>query len=232
MLFRRLAVFSSFELAAAESVCADSALAEAEIADVLGRLVEKSLVGVEERAGERRYRLLETVRLYAQERLSAAGEAAALAERHAHWALALFERDPGAAHLDREAANLRTALDTLSATDTAAALRLCIALMPFWLRRIDLAEAHRRFGDALAAAPEPTALRAEALLAAAAVHYRSGTLDTGFERAEEAFDVAVAIADQRAEWHALQRLSEFAVAWDDGGAACRRLEQGLRNCQA
>ena len=70
-------------------------------------------------------------------------------------------------------------------------------------------------------------LRAEALLAASAVHYRSGTLDAGFERAEEAFDVAVAIADQRAEWHALQRLSEFAVAWDDGEAARRRLEQGL-----
>ena len=227
MLFRRLAVFSGFELAAAESVCADSSLAEAEIADVLGRLVEKSLVGVEERTGERRYRLLETVRLYSQEQLSASGETAALAERHAHWALALFERDPGAAHLDREAANLRTALDTLSASDTAAALRLCIALMPFWLRRIDLAEAHRRFGDALKAAPEPTALRAEALLAASAIHYRSGTLDTGFERAEEAFDVAVAIADQRAEWHSLQRLSEFAVAWDDGEAARRRLEQGL-----
>ena len=74
---------------------------------------------------------------------------------------------------------------------------------------------------------EPTALRAEALLAAAAIHYRSGTLDAGFERAEEAFDVAVAIADPQAEWHALHRLGEFAVAWDDGGTARRRLEQAL-----
>jgi predicted ATPase len=227
VLFRRLAVFSGFELGAAEAVCADSPLLEVEIADVLGRLVEKSLVGVEERAGEQRYRLLETVRLYAQEQLEASGESAALADRHAHWALALFERDPGAAELDREAANLRAALDTLSASDAAGALRLCVALMPFWLRRIDLAEAHRRFADALAAAPEPTALRAQALLAAAAIHYRSGTLDTGFEQAEEAFDVAVAIADPRAEWHALHRLSEFAVAWDDGDSARRRLEQGL-----
>ncbi len=227
VLFRRLAVFSGFDLGAVEAVCADSSLTEAEIADVLGRLVEKSLVGVEERDGERRYRLLETVRLYAQEQLSSSGETAAIAERHAKWALALFERDPGAAHLDREAANLRTALDTLSVSDAAGALRLCVALMPFWLRRIDLAEAHRRFAHALDAAPEPTVLRAEALLAAAAVHYRSGTLDAGFERAEEAFDVAVAISDQRSEWHALHRLSEFAVAWDDGETARRRLERGL-----
>ncbi len=227
VLFRRLAVFSGFDLGAVEAVCADDSLSEAEIADVLGRLVEKSLVGVEERNGERRYKLLETVRLYAQEQLSASGETAAISERHARWALALFEHDPGAAHLDREAANLRTALDTLSASDAAGALRLCVALMPFWLRRIDLAEAHRRFAHALDAAPEPTVLRAEALLAASAVHYRSGTLDAGFERAEEAFDVAVAISDRRSEWHALQRLSEFAVAWDDGEAARRRLEQGL-----
>jgi predicted ATPase len=212
VLFRRLAVFSGFELAAAEDVCADDCLAEVEIADLLGRLVEKSLVGVGERAGERRYRMLETVRLYAQEELLESGEATALAERHASWALTLFDRDPGAAALDREAANLRAALDTLAATDAAGALRLCVALTPFWLRRIDLAEAHRRFDAALKAAPEPTALRAEGLLGAAAVHYRSGTLDAGFERAEEAFDVAVEVGDRRAEWHALHRLGEFAVA--------------------
>ena len=227
VLFRRLAVFSSFELDAAEAVCADGSLAEPEIADILGRLVEKSLVGVEERAGERRYRLLETVRLYAQEQLLGSGEAEALGKRHAQWALALFEREPGAARLDREAANLRAALDTLATTDPTGALRLCVALMPFWLRRIDLDEAHRRFDASLKAAPQTTALRAEALLAAAAVHYRSGTLDAGFERAEQAFDVAVAISDPRAEWHALHRLSEFAVAWDDGGTARRRLEQAL-----
>ena len=64
----------------------------AEVADVLARLVEKSLVAVEGGGRERRYRLLETVRIYARERLDEAGEAAALAERHARWALALAER--------------------------------------------------------------------------------------------------------------------------------------------
>ncbi|HEX4323253.1 MAG TPA: hypothetical protein VHZ77_01350 [Gaiellaceae bacterium] len=227
VLFRRLAVFSGFALAAVEMVCSDSSLPEHEIADLLGRLVEKSLVSVEERRGERRYRLLETVRLYAREQLVTAEESAAVAQRHAAWALSLFELDPGAVGLDREATNLRAALDTLGATDAEGALRLCVALMPFWLRRIDLAEAHRRFADALAASPEPTTLRSEALLAAAAVHYRAGTLDAGFERAEEGFDVALATGDPRAEWHALHRLGEFAVAWDSGAVARERFGRSL-----
>ena len=53
------------------------------------------------------------------------------------------------------------------------------ALSPFWLRPIDLHEAQRRFDEALAAAPERTAVRAQALLAAAAIHYRSGALPRG-----------------------------------------------------
>src|SRR3954470_10815372 len=87
-LFRRLAAFAGgFELEAAESVCADGDLDAPEIADLLARLVEKSLVVADESSSrERRYRLLETVRLYARDRLAEAGETVALADRHAQWA--------------------------------------------------------------------------------------------------------------------------------------------------
>src|SRR5207248_8121440 len=80
-LFRRLAAFAGgFELDAVESVCAGGDLDAAGIADVLARLVEKSLVAAEEGfSGERRYRLLETVHLYARDRLDSAGETPALA---------------------------------------------------------------------------------------------------------------------------------------------------------
>ena len=75
MLLRRLSVFAGgFELGAVEAVCAGAGLDLAESADVLARLVEKSLVAVDEGGRERRYRLLETVRLYARERLDDAGE--------------------------------------------------------------------------------------------------------------------------------------------------------------
>ncbi len=78
-LFRRLAVFAGgFALDAARSVCADDRLGAARVLDVLSRLVAKSLVSVEEHGTTRRYRLLETVRQYAADRLNESGESAAV----------------------------------------------------------------------------------------------------------------------------------------------------------
>ena len=187
MLFRRLAIFAGgFELEAVEEVCAaDDDLEPSRIADLLARLVEKSLVAVEEAGRGRRYRLLETVRMYARERLDEAGEWPALADRHARWALALAEREHGSPRLDREAANLRAALATCFSKDPSDAVASGVALLPFWLRRIDLEEARRRFAAVVEAAPEATALRAEALLAAAAIELRSGTLAAGLRARRE-----------------------------------------------
>jgi predicted ATPase len=228
VLFRRLAVFAGgFELGAAEAVCTGDELSLPEVADILGRLVEKSLVSAEERGADRRYRLLETVRLYALEQLVDAGEASALSIRHAHWALALAEFTADTRALDREAANLRAALDTLAQIDPVDSLRLCAFLLPFWLRRIDLEEADRCFTDALDAVPERTPLRAEALLAASAIRLRAGTTAGGHARAEESLEVAVEVGDTEAEWRALQRLADFAIVRDDGAAALRYLERAL-----
>ncbi len=227
-LFRRLSVFAGgFGLAAVEEVCAGDGLVVPEIADVFARLVEKSLVAADEGGRERRYRLLETVRLYARERLGEAGETAAVAERHASWAMELAERERDSPLLDAEAANLRAALDTLLAREPRDALRLCVALWPFWLRRIDLGEAQRRIAEALAAAPERTALRAEALFAAAAVDFRGGTLGRGIALAEESHTVASETGDAQAEWRALQFLGEFAVANDGAADAVRWFGRGL-----
>ena len=66
------------------------------------------------------------------------------------------------------------ALDMLLAVDPHEALRLCVALWPFWLRRIDLEEGHRRLEEALAAVPERTETREAALLAASALDLRAG----------------------------------------------------------
>src|SRR5262245_27401277 len=102
-VLRRLAVFSGgWALGAGEAVCADDpgagpsdAVADvdrAEVLDVLTALVDKSLVQAEPRAGEERYRLLETIRQYAEDKLLDAGEAAAVRARHRDWCLALAER--------------------------------------------------------------------------------------------------------------------------------------------
>jgi predicted ATPase len=224
-LLRRLAVFAGgFDLAAAEIVCAGDGLEPAAVIDVLARLVEKSLVSAEEAGRERRYQLLETVRLYAAQQLEAAGEKAALSMRHAHWALAMVEREGGSPQLDREAANLRAAHDALIAHDPAEALRYCVALLAFWLRRIDLEEAHRRLTAALDAAPERTELRATALLAASAIDFRAGTLACGETHAQESSQIAGELADPLAQWRAQQRLGEIAIGYDDATEGARLLE--------
>jgi predicted ATPase len=228
-LFHRLAVFAGgFELDAVESVCAGGVLDAARIADLLARLVEKSLVTAEEGvAGGRRYRLLETILLFARERLDDAGETSEFAARHARWVLALAEEERGSQRLDREDANLRAGVDTLLATSPGVALRLCVALWPFWMRRIDLHEAQRRFDEVLLAAPERNALRARALLRAAAIDFRSGELSRGRELAEESYSVASDIGDVHAEWRALQFLGELGLAGDATDVAMLWFERAL-----
>ena len=208
-------------------MCAGDRLDRREIADVLARLVEKSLVAGDDRVRDRRYRLLETVRLYAGERLEEAGESARLARSHADWALALAGRERDDPRLDPEAANLQAALDTLLAVDQPAALRLCVALWPFWLRRIDLEEAHRRLEEALAAVPERTETRAAALLAASALDLRAARLDRAESAALECKAVAEEIDDRWSHWLALHFLGGIAISRDDSAAAVETFGQAL-----
>lgn len=234
ILFRRLAVFADgFELKAVESVCAGGPLDPEHIADLLARLVEKSLVATDEFSSrERRYRLLETVRLYAGERLEVSGERSASADRQAGWALALAEEHRDSPRLDRDAANLRAGFDTRLDRAPADSLRFCIALLPFWMRRIDLQLARRRLDQALAAARDRTVLRAQALLAAAAICMRSGTLARGLAYAKESYEVASEIGDARAQWRALQYLGEFGLASDEADVATPWLERALELARA
>ncbi|MEU3860064.1 BTAD domain-containing putative transcriptional regulator [Streptomyces sp. NPDC028722] len=183
-LLRRLAVFTGgFSLAAAQEVGAEGEGRE-RVLDLLGRLVDKSLVGVEPRQDEVRYRLLETVRQYAAGQLRAAGELAATEARHRRFYLALAERrdrEPatglsGATSLELEAdyGNLRAALSSLLRSDPRAALRLAVALWLFWSERGRLAEGRRWLDAALAAAPGPSPQRARALMGQGVLAVRLG----------------------------------------------------------
>jgi predicted ATPase/class 3 adenylate cyclase len=186
-LFARLAVFrGGCTLEEAEEVC------HADL-DTLESLVDKSLVRVRE--GDR-FWMLETIREYAAERLEASGEADALRRRHAEHFLALAEeaepytRRIDAAWLDRlerEAGNLRAALDWLGRSgETQLVLRLAGALMDFWGAKGHLAEGHRRLEDALAADESPTPARAKALIAAADMQVGQGDAARARLRAEQA----------------------------------------------
>lgn len=85
-LLRRCAVFANgFDTAAATSVCDDESWDEYRVLDLLASLVHKSLLTTERVAGGTRYRILETIRQFAHERLQAAGEIDRACELHAAW---------------------------------------------------------------------------------------------------------------------------------------------------
>ena len=181
VLLARLSVFAGgFGLDAAEAVCGSGDLDVLDVAGLLGSLVDKSLV-VAEPAGEGlRYRLLETIRLFAAERLAEAGdeEAAAVAAAHCAHFLAVAEAaaayltgpEQGSwlARLDADQANLRRAAEHAAGRPdgTAVVLRLGVALDRYWLARSRQQEA---FGLLVPALRRPDARADPALFAAALV---------------------------------------------------------------
>jgi predicted ATPase/DNA-binding SARP family transcriptional activator len=215
ILFRRLAVFAGgFTLEAAEVVCAGGAIARRRVVDLLARLVEKSLVVAE---GER-FRLLDTVRQYAAERLEAAAERDTVGLRHLDWCLALAEEhDPLSAGprrslhvLEREHDNLRTGLTWALRRDPQAALRLATRLWRFWLDRGYFAEGNRWLQTTLAAAPEQTPLRVEALLAGAGLSLRLGDPDGFLRHVSDAVSAYRLLGDERATAAALYQHAMLA----------------------
>ena len=150
VLLGRLSVFApGFGLDAAEAVCGSGGLDVLDVADLLGSLVDKSLVVAEQAGAGLRYRLLETIRLFAAERLAEAGDAAAAAAAAAHCAHFLAVAEAAAAHLtgpeqgswlDRlhaDQANLRRAGQHAAdrPDGTALVLRLGVALDRYWRAR-------------------------------------------------------------------------------------------------
>lgn len=126
-LFLRLSTFAGpFDLAAAERVAADVALDVDEIDDLLGDLLERSMLMVESGPFGRRFRLLETMRQFAAERLSERGHADLIAARHTQWCLDEVTRIhqlltgpaeiEGVARLGELWADLRAAVDWACAT--------------------------------------------------------------------------------------------------------------------
>jgi len=190
VLFRRLAVFAgSFSLDAAEDVCAGGAIDKRDIVELLLRLVDKSLVVVED-AELARYRLLDTVRQFAAESLVAAGERETVGSRLRDWAQALAVDPPPLRRLELDHDNIRAALDSGLQYDPQGALRLASSVWRFWLDRNYFTEGARRLKAVLDAAPEATELRATTLLAAAALEVRCGRLESFMSRGREAAELS------------------------------------------
>ena len=146
LIFRRLAVFrGGFHLDAAEAVAADDHVQRHQVLDELTLLVDKSLVIAENTSGRTRYRLLETVRQYALEKLGESDESDAVRARHRdHYTrlAVLLDQSSSAGqreqveHAESEIDNLRAAFTwSRDIGDGEGALQLASTLQPLWLTR-------------------------------------------------------------------------------------------------
>jgi predicted ATPase/class 3 adenylate cyclase len=213
LLLRRLPVFAeSFDLDAAEAVCGFGDLEVLDVAGLLGSLADKSLVQAEPSGGTLRYRLLETIRQFAAERLAEVGEDEAAAVAAAHGAHFLSVAEAAAPHLtgpdqgrwlarlDAEQANLRRAAEHAAGDPegTARVLRFGVALRRYWMARDRLEEA---CGLLMPALQRPEARADPRLFGAALV---SGTIaaraagsGTARQLGEQALEVARQLCDER-----------------------------------
>jgi non-specific serine/threonine protein kinase len=189
VLLRRLSVFGgSFSLEATEKVCGGGPVSSDEVLDLLSYLVDKSLLMPEEGSVEARYRMLETIRDYAQERISESDEAAAVYARHRDWFVALVEGARSGFFAGPEQAtwlqrlsddhdNLRAALQWAheDPDGAEAELRLASGLWRFWEIRGHLAEGSAWLERALArSGGEVSARRANALTGAGVLATQRG----------------------------------------------------------
>jgi tetratricopeptide (TPR) repeat protein len=212
LLLGRLSVFAGgFDLAAAEAVCGLSPIDAREVAGLLGSLADKSLVVTEPASRALRYRLLETIRLFAAERLAdVSKETTTVAAAHCAHYLAVAEA--AAPHLsgpdqrswfdrleaDRD--NLRRAAQYAAGEPerTLQVLRFAVALWRYWIWSDQTEEAAGPLVPVLRrpeAATDP-ALLAE-VLAAAALLIADSDLATSLQLAQQADDIADTLGDDR-----------------------------------
>jgi len=238
-LLRRLSVFAGgWTLEAAEVVGVDAGTEPDEILDLLTQLVNKSLVIAERAQGEEaRYRMLETIRQYALEKLTASGEADAVRQRHAEHYLALAEAgvsvNPRVAWLDQMATeydNLRAAL-TWSQQATSGpelGLRLARLTSGFALWRgygtegRNWLEAALAYSDAQGAQPTPA--RAWVLLSLGA---GMGDYAAGQSLMSQSLKIFQELGDRPAVAEVLNYLGWWAREHGDTDTARLRVEESI-----
>lgn len=147
-LLNRLAVFKGgWDMEAAEAICGTDPLDPMDVLDLMTFLVEKSLVMMDESGDETRYKMLETIRDYAREKLEGSGELDAVAAAHCdHFLTLAKEVNKGLrgakqghwlARMEHENDNLRTAMELARSgqVDPVISVKFAVAMQGFWILR-------------------------------------------------------------------------------------------------
>jgi predicted ATPase/class 3 adenylate cyclase/DNA-binding CsgD family transcriptional regulator len=229
ILFRRVAVFfGGFDLDAVQTVAGSGAVERYQVIDQLTLLVDKSLVVADESGGRTRYRLLETVRQYALEKLGESGEADAVRARHRdHYTSMAAQLDaPAGSDYEQRIEQANIEIDNLRAafgwsrenSDIELALALACSLQPLWQARGRLREGLAWFDTALADdnahhAGVAAAVLARALADSAMLGLWAGAADSP-DQAQQALAIAREVEDPALLARALTACGYIASFFD------------------
>jgi len=239
----RLGVFvGGFDLAAAEAVCGADPVDPIDVLDLIGSMVEKSLVMAQEKDEGTRYRMLETIREYALEKLVGRGEETEVATRHCdfYFSFAKAGRDGlrGAEQaiwtrrMETEIDNLRsaTALALSGAVDPLIAVKLAVALAQFWMWRGMATEGRGvvRAALALPAVQESDLARAWALYIGALLAGSQSDFLEARRVLEECLELRRRLGNVRDVAATLSSLALYRLSTDDAVAAAESEREALR----
>ncbi len=223
-MLQRVVIFTGgWTLASAEQVCAGNGIDASDVIAQLTSLVDKNLVVTTEMAGATRYRMLETVRQYAQDRLRDSGEESQWRDSHLVCFVALaeefFEGIDGPkqqswfSRIASEHDNLRAALAWSAESSPIEGLRLANALIGFWRTRGHLAEGREWLARLLDAFPidGPTRERARGLRAAAVLATPQGDYAAGERLLQESLALYREIDDPNGAGRALGALAYLSI---------------------
>jgi predicted ATPase len=223
VLFTRLSVFNGgFTLEAAESVCSGGLVAPEHVMNLLGRLVETSLVMATD-TDPIRYRLLEPISHYARMRLDEGAELSSLRDRHAEFFLAMaeegdseildIEQNVWADRLERDRYNLRAALEWLHESGRAQdAMAMAGALRWFWVMKREVSDGTEWLERTLShrEGVDPSIV-ARALNGAGLLASRRLAFDEAYTALTESMEIYQQLGDRRGE--ARQAYQLMATAW-------------------
>lgn len=244
-LWAWLSVFSGgFDLPAAEATCAHGEISPEEVLDLLAALVDKSIVIAEEHEGRVRYRLLETIRQYGQQRLREQESEQQVRRRHREFygnvVQQAWQQWPGPeqrhwlARLLDEHGNIRAALESCLAESGQgeAGLRIAGELWFFWIATGLTSEGRRWLERGLALGGPPSRSRAWALWVAAYLCVLQEDIAAAKPMIAECRRHAEELADADAAAWAVQLSGMAAMTEGDLWRASSYLEEGLRQHRA
>ena len=221
LLWARLSIFAGgFELDAAQAVCAGDALEAEEIPELIGSLVEKSVIKRGQGDTADRFRLLEPLRQFGRERLREAGAETILRRRHRDWIIELssvagandarqveaFER------VRVERANVWSALD-FCLSDPAEAesgAAICEGLWPYWASQGPATEVRSLYAALIERIPGPSHSRGQLLWISSFAAASQGDQSAALRSGTEALEIGRSIGDPEVVAWALQSLGVTA----------------------